>query len=230
MKKLILASALVILAGACGVPLDIYGPIPYDELQKESTAPVLVDHGQIGISTFGNIEEHVGEIGRPDKGSGERGGVTAIFTGTGDPVCIIIDPEGRDQDLDPLDDGDVDMTGGRLADYTGTPGVAFGDFKSLYIDPLGVEHEDDVNSCFTPYLDAFGGAGAPGGKGQVEYCLFDTEAGVDYVAAAETFSVPKDDANLVVSLAVVESEINGTTGDPECPGIDETTLLGDVSP
>lgn len=157
----------------------------------------------------------------PNKGAGERGGVTGSFLGNGGPVCVIMDPanlwEGpTGGPTDPLDDGDSDLFVGRSADFTGAPGIRIGEFRADYLDALGVPHEIDENLCLQ--VDRYGLPGAHGGAAAPEYCAIQTEAGVPYMVLAETISVPPQSQLLKIAFRV-------TIGN--CQVVDEDTLSGD---
>jgi hypothetical protein len=235
MKKLAITTTalLPLLLAGCGNALDTFLDIPEDEFVAESTAPVVVDLGTVSLSNVATPQEYSAEVGRPDKGSGEVGGFTASFVGTGSEVCFVLDPEGTRDDQNPdaldagdLDDGDLDLFAGLQADYTGTPGVVMGNFDALYIDALGVEHTDNLNQCITDLQDVFGRPGAHAGRGVPERCLVETEAGVTYIIYGQTFSVPEDDGNLQFTMAVLEPQV-GLGGLVSCPNVQEDTLTGD---
>lgn len=215
MKKLALPALLSgFVLAACSVP------VPEHLDQSRGDGPLTVD---LGVLTLGTNSEIVGTVRGPDRGRGERGGITGTFIGPGGPVCVIMDPENEyegDIEIDTEvtnDDGDIDLYVGRAADYTGTPGVVMGDFIGAYVDPLGVEHPLDQNLCVQ--TDIFGGSGAHAGMGTVESCVIETVAGTPYVIAGETWKAPIDDDLLTVAIRV---DLGG------CPaGINETTLTGD---
>lgn len=157
----------------------------------------------------------------PNKGAGERGGVTGSFTGNGGPVCVIMDPanlwEGpTGGPTDPLDDGDSDLFVGRSADFTGSPGVRIGEFRADYLDALGVPHEIDENLCVQADLNGL--PGGHGGAAAPEYCAIQTEAGVPYMLLAETISAPPSSQILKIAFRI-------SIGN--CPVVDENTLNGD---
>lgn len=185
------------------VDLDQEAPII---LSTETTNPPVVDLHETGAILRG-----------PDKGKGERGGITGTFVANGGPVCVIVDPEGSFQGSNHLDDGDIDLFVGRAADYTGTPGLTIGSFSGEYVDALGVSHALNQNLCVQ--YDYFGLPGSHAGAAAPEFCEFNTDAGVPYLVLGETFSVPPDDGMLTVSLQVR----NGA-----CPLVTESTLDGDL--
>lgn len=218
--KTFLGTALLASSFACN-------EIPTSDFLVESTVPVVGELGALQLDVVASVKELTADVGRPNKGAGQFGGFTATFTGDGGSVCVILDPEGLETDLDPEDDGDSDLYVGKESDYTGTPGVTVGLFEGFYEDALGVIHKNDLNRCVVQYTDYFGRPGAHAGLGKVEYCVVSTDAGVVYYVVGKTFSVPNDDANLKVSVAIVETIDNG--GEPGCPSITETTLTGDSS-
>ncbi len=212
MKKIALVFAGFLTA--CAVP------VPEHLDQSGGNGPLLIDLDSTAPITFG--VESVGTVRGPDRGSGERGGITASFVGPGGPVCIMMDPENvyegniGDDTTVTNDDGDIDLFAGRSADYTGTPGIVMGDFIGAYIDPLGVEHPLDQNLCVQ--TDVFGLSGSHAGFGTVEFCVLDTVAGTPYTIAGETWKAPIDDDLLTVAIRV---DLGG------CPIVTETTLNGD---
>jgi len=178
----------------------------------------------------------VGEVGPVHWGSGLLGGATASFLGTGDDVCILVDPQtvwrddwvmtgdGHQDDPDSTnylhDDGDLDLTVGLSADYTGTPGEVMGSFERTFVDPNGVERSADFNLCLM--YDRYGIAGASAGRATPEWCTLATEEGVSYTVALTTYSVPYDDDRLRFAFQMRVGE---------CPlTVDECTLRGDADP
>ena len=178
----------------------------------------------------------IGDLGAVHWGSGDLGGATATFTGTGDPICAIVDPqtvfhddwvmtdsgEAVDSSMDDYlhDDGDLDLLLGMSADYSGTPGEVMGTFKRTFVDPLGVEREADFNLCIQ--YDSDGITGGTAGRATPEWCTVETVADVEYTVALLTFSVPMDDDSLRFALQLREGE---------CPvSVDECTLRGDADP
>ena len=110
--------------------LDSAGQALYDELYPEGT-PKPYYYGQLGQADVG-----------------KQGGATFTFTGTGDELCLIVDPEtvfwsrsiAQDLELEFAypdfynDDGDVDLFAGMSSYYTGSPGIDIGDFTGYYTD------------------------------------------------------------------------------------------------
>ncbi len=178
----------------------------------------------------------VAEVGPVHWGSGLLGGATASFEGIGGEVCLLLDPQtvwrddwamgddGRQDDPSTdnylHDDGDIDLTAGLSADYTGTPGQVMGSFERTFVDPNGVERSADFNICLM--YDRYGIAGASSGRATPEWCTIDTEAGVSYTVALTTYSVPYDDDRLRFAFQMRVGE---------CPlTVDECTLRGDADP
>lgn len=175
----------------------------------------------------------VGALGPSDVGSGRYSGATFTFEGTGDRVCLLVDPQSvfRDDlqsspmgdvvnpwmDDYPYDDGDVDLLAGLAAFYTGTPGVRVGDFFGSFPDDNGVDRAIDLNLCLQ--RDYSGQSLGSAGRATPEWCSFDTEIGTTYMGLLQVFSVPVDDDVLLYVLEVRSGE---------CPGqVDECTIRGD---
>ncbi len=157
------------------------------------------------------------QVGTPPAGT--RGGVTFSFKGTGEAVCIIMDPEAVswNQSISPTepnsayiypdnirDDGDLDLFGGLSSYYTGSPGVDVGDFTGYYTDSLGnvieIDYDEDCSQ-----VGSRGQSDAHGGRGAPEYCEVDTELleGVDFTVVLQTFATPLDDGILSFGAMVV---------------------------
>lgn len=180
-------------------------------------------------------DPYIGHLGPSDVGAGEYAGATWDFYGTGDRVCVIVDPEGvfRDDrqlggdgleydnpyfDDYPYDDGDIDIAVGEAAWYTGTPGERMGDFFARFPDDNGIDRAVDLNVCLME--DYFGVVGGHAGRGSPEWCDFETTPGVLYRVALTVFATPMDDNDLRYAFAVVPGA---------CPTeIDECTLRNDV--
>ncbi len=165
-------------------------------------------------------------------GDAKLGGTTLNFLGTGGPVCIFVDPETVywNWTINPkpnsfqkqfnypdniFDDGDVDLFVGLSAYYTGSPGVAVGDFVVNYSDSLGNEVPIELSECAN--LGYRGQLNAHAGRGFPEYCSIQfTDPGVSYTALLQTFSTPLDDDRLGYGLIVFDGTCNGlvslTTG------------------
>lgn len=204
----VFASLLALGIAACDPSLQ--------GLDTGGNAPLMVDLDVESPLTISDTAESGGTVRGPDKGKGQRGGITGSFVANGGPVCAIIDPEGTFAGGDHLSDGDMDLFVGRAADYTGTPGVAMGEFGGEYVDALGVSHTLNQNLCVQ--YDAFGLPGAHAGSASPEFCEIQTDAGVPYLIVGETFSVPPDDGMLTVAVQVRAGS---------CPGIIESTLNSD---
>jgi hypothetical protein len=177
---------------------------------------------------------YLGELGASYPGDGDISGATLSFEGTGDRVCVLIDPQSvlhDDRMIDPsgaegpnplmqdfpADDGDLDMLAGLASYYTGTPGAVMGDFVNEVVDDNGVARRVDLNLCLQ--RDDDGQPGGSAGRATPEACSFETLEAVPYRIALYVFSVPVDDDRLKYALEVRAGE---------CPAvIDECTLLGD---
>ena len=176
-----------------------------------------------------------------------KGGVTFTFKGTGNDVCVIVDPEtvawnhyignGSAADTwrypdESADDGDLDLFGGLSSYYTGSPGIEIGDFTGYYTDSQGRQLTIDYVECAntSPYT----GGESHAGRGAPEYCIIDTEGrvGVDYTIVLETFSVPRDDALLSFVAAVVDGrcgQIDPAPGfEDEGGGVTECSIKGEA--
>ena len=187
-----------------------------DRVQADDTP--LCYYGQVGLAEVG-----------------EKGGATFTFRGTGDNVCLIVDPEAvfwnqsvsatRPQsrytypDLEE-DDGDIDMFAGLSAYYNGSPGVEVGDFRGIYTDSLGNQIEIEYGLCQQAGYQT-GMTNSHSGRATVEFCTINTEnyEDVEYTVVLETFSVPLDDGALSFGVVAL---------DGSCSGIDECTLYGEA--
>ena len=207
--------------------------------------------GLPGIDHLGNIEPFdvndavdvengviMGEIG--PTGTADRGGVTFTFDGTGDHVCVWVDPElvywnqsvSKRQPVpkwswpdNVFDDGDLDLEVGFAAYYNGTAaseedGGQIGDFRIRYEDALDQEITVGLNECVIPsQLDDSGGHS---GRGSPEKCtIFNTQPGVRYVVVMETWSTPLDDDRLGYGVLLTNGDcrqlVNTVpTGNDEC--------------
>ena len=194
----------------------------------------VVDIDQLDETIELDGDTFVGRLGPSDIGRGDHSGATATFLGTGDRVCLIIDPqsvwrddkwidESGSEQINPFmydyphDDGDVDLQAGLAAYYTGTPGERMGDFVNSFPDDNGVERRIDLNTCLLE--DRWGIVGSAAGRGTPEWCAFDTVADTQYRIAITVFSVPTDDNELKYSFELREGD---------CPvQVDECTLRGD---
>lgn len=204
--------ALSGLASGCTNVRDGFRPVLTD-------APFVYDIGElrvIGAEELAGVDPstvpdavHYGQLGAGEN-AGLYGGATFQFRATGSSVCVVVDPEAmfwnkeistqsntvqyKFEDIFE-DDGDLDLSAGLAAYYTGSPGSEIGDFSAVYDDPAGVEHELAFNECIqTGYF----GDPAHAGRATVEYCDIDTSlhSGVMYTAVLETFALPIDDSIL----------------------------------
>ncbi len=193
-----------------------------------------LDHGTIDCETFKlnpNADNNrdalpffYGQLGRaPDL---TKGGATFTFMGTGDDVCVILDPETVfwNQSIAPAsrtdqyaypdyfdDDGDLDLYGGMSSYYTGSPGVEIGDFRGFYTDSKGELIEIQYGEC---NQTGYGGVdGAHAGRAKPEFCTIDTDQqeGVEFTIVMETWAVPLDDGVLSFGVAVMNER---------CPRVD----------
>ena len=196
-----------------------------------------LEHGTIDCDTFKADPEadnnrsalpfFYGQLGRaPDL---TQGGATFTFMGTGDDVCVVLDPETVfwNQAIAPTadagqksqygypdyfdDDGDLDLFGGMSSYYTGSPGVEIGDFRGFYTDSKGELIEIQYGEC---NQIGYGGVdGAHAGRAKPEFCTIDTDQqeGVEFTIVMETWAVPLDDGVLSFGVAVM---------DERCPRVD----------
>ncbi len=180
------------------------------------------------------------------------GGVTATFRGTGNSVCVWVDPETvywtqavaakptdsskkYDYPDNLFDDGDIDLTVGQSLFYTGSPGVEIGDFKVNYDDQLGNPITISLQECVQ--TDYYGDPFGSGGRGTPEYCTINsTLPGVSYTILMRTFSTPLDDDRLSFGFLLTDgtcaSLINtgdvGTPAQEECLIRQESIAAGQV--
>lgn len=175
------------------------------------------------------------DIGPSDLGRGVHSGASFTFDGTGERVCLILDPQsvlhddlrlnsdGGEQanpymDDFPHDDGDIDLLAGQAAYYGGTPGERMGDFIADVPDDNGILRRLDLNLCLME--DYFGQQGGTAGRASPEWCSFETQAGVAYRVAMTVFSVPIDDGLLRFAFELRSGA---------CPAtVNECTLRGDA--
>lgn len=181
---------------------------------------------------------YYGEVGTDDLGV--EGGATFTFTGTGGPVCLIVDPEtvfwshdlGASDEVPGTprpwyypdytsDDGDLDLYSGLSSYYNGSPGVEIGDFKGYYTDSLGRTIEIDYSQCLM-FSSVSGLYGMHSGRGAPEYCTVDTalHEGSSYTVLLNTASTPYDDGDLSFGAMVVDGDcqdvmttVNPATGE-----------------
>jgi hypothetical protein len=221
----------------------------------ESDAPFVYDIGElepIGYDALVAAQEdmagipesvHYGRLGAGP--TGLYGGATFEFRGTGGRVCVIADPEAMfwSMELDEFsnstrykyediytDDGDVDMSVGLTAYYTGSPGQEIGDFEAVYTDELGVAHELEFNEC--RQVGYFGDP-AHAGRATVEACEVDTtlRPGVLYTGLLRTFSLPIDDNVLNFGVMVYDGRCDDVPGLVEgelTTGVNECTIPNEV--
>jgi hypothetical protein len=210
-------SALLGLSGlvsGCSNTRDLFRPVLTD-------APFVADLGELRVidaDEFAAAEPtelpgalYYGQLGASEN-PGIYGGATFQFRGTGRGVCVVVDPEAMfwnrqisTQEGNTVqyeyedvftDDGDLDLSVGLSAYYTGSPGHEIGDFNAVYDDPSGVAHELAFNECIQT---GYGGISpVHAGRGTVEYCDVDTDLreGILYTAVLETFALPIDDSKL----------------------------------
>jgi hypothetical protein len=209
-----------------------------------SEVPGVLDLGELIPVDLDTVDAQdaaiYGEVGAT--GSAESGGVTFSFLGTGDQVCLWVDPElaswtqsiallGREPDFEYpdnfFDDGDLDLFAGFSVYYTGSPGERIGDFALQYEDSLGNPVDISLNECTigSYQTDTNGHAG----RGVPEHCtLSATQPGVSYTVLMEAFSTPLDDDRLGFGLILSQGSCNELSG-----GIasipDECVILGEAN-
>lgn len=200
------------------------------------------DGGPLVPATVTSIEEIqeatiYGEVSASQ--TSELGGITAEFLGTGEDICIWIDPEIAfwnlaigNQNLDGAkwsypdnvwDDGDLDLRVGLSVYYTGSPNRV-GDFVVTYEDELGNPVEIALQDCpnapapsvFNDFVDA--------GRGAPEFCtISNTEPGISYTIALTSWATPVDDDRLAYGLLLVNGtcdQLINTAGRGTAPGQD----------
>lgn len=222
--RLAVIAATLLGATACDYSGEWLFPDPIEGV------PGVVHLGTLEVTTFSvpadeaiprdELDEAViyAELGPAE--AGVRGGVTANFIGTGGDVCVWVDPElvswnqsvatssvGKKEWSYPdnlFDDGDLDLDIGRSVFYNGSPGEEWGTFQAPYEDALGNTVTIDLVEC-TVVGGLLGLPGAHGGRGSPDYCtVFNTEEGVSYTIALETWSLPIDDARLSYGMIVAD--------------------------
>jgi hypothetical protein len=254
-KRVGAAVLTIFVAGSCDRDGTDLLPKPDSSLER------VIEIGQLEVISTSSIEGlsdldnpgewceneegdlarcYYGQLSAPESAS--RGGATFTFEGTGDYVCIIIDPEtvywnqaiavaGANEMYtypdEQFDDGDVDLFAGLSSYYTGSPGIELGDFTGYYTDSLGREIEIEYGECFQRGSDLSGITTAHGGRANVEYCEVNTaeREGVEYTVLIDTFSVPLDDGDVSFATAVV-GERCAQIGKPA--GITECTFKGEA--
>jgi hypothetical protein len=231
---------LALLLIACDPPGAEFRPVPSD-------VPAIIDIGELPVVTREELDAaghpsevdgvYFGRLGAPEQ-EGTFGGATLQFRGTGGEVCVVVDPEAvfwnlsvdadgegarRYQYMDRFeDDGDIDLSVGLTAYYTGSPGVEMGDFNAVYNDPGGIEHTLAFNECVQV---GYGGTlDVHSGRATVEFCTIDTDqrAGIPYTVVLDTFALPHDDSILSYGVMVVEGSCD-SLGPTECTLTDEIT-------
>lgn len=203
-------------------------------LTKAERLEWYLEHGTLDCDTYAaapdtdhnadDLPYFFGQLGRaPDL---TQGGATFTFIGTGDDVCVIVDPETVfwNQSIAPAnrqeqfaypdyfdDDGDLDLYGGMSSYYTGSPGVEIGDFKGFYTDSKGELIEIEYGECNQNGYNGVDGAHA--GRGTTEFCTIDTDQqeGVEFTVVMETWSVPLNDGVLSFGVTVMNER---------CPRVD----------
>ncbi|MDP2308137.1 MAG: hypothetical protein Q8P18_19105 [Pseudomonadota bacterium] len=201
------------LASGCSNTRDAFRPVLTD-------APFVYDIGELRVIDADEFAAaapldipdalHFGQLGASEN-PGIYGGATFQFRGTGRDVCVVVDPEAMfwNKEISTqagsvqynyedvfTDDGDLDLSVGLTAYYTGSPGTEIGDFNAVYDDPSGVEHNLAFNECVQAGYQGVTPVNA--GRGTVEYCDIDTSLreGILYTAVLETFALPIDDSKL----------------------------------
>jgi hypothetical protein len=206
--------------------------------------PDIVHLGEIEpaeVSSQADIDAAMllGEIS--PTGTAEKGGVTFTVKGTGDDICIWVDPElvtwnQSVSGLSPVtkwqypdnifDDGDLDLYAGYAVYYTGSPGETIGDFKVLFQDALGNDVPISLNECVIAALNTSNGGHS--GRGAPEYCTLEaTQPGVSYMILMETWSTPLDDDRLGYGLIVAHGRCQDLAGAADW-GNEECVLMGET--
>ena len=249
MSRSTLCSTLLTLAALSGCDRDPFELGIYPEV---TDAPGILDLGEIipmSEDDWNNPQARIDATVYADVGAtetGSNGGVTFIFKGTENPICVVMDPEAvfwnQSVAYNPnaaaapyrwpdnyLDDGDLDMSVGFSSNYTGTPSVEIGSFEGEYTDSLGTTVSIEYNLC--EMAGYFGDVPYHSGRATPEYCAIDTNgrAGIEYTTLLKTFSLPLDDD--ILSFAVVLVEVPSAADDPAdaCNdlGITECSLIGE---
>lgn len=234
-KSFVVTLALGTILGGC----DYSGDFLFPETSEQAPAIYelrMPDGSELVPVDVASTEDVVAnaiyaEVGAPT--SAAKGGVTFTFLGTGDDVCVFVDPEAvywnqaiqprLDDDSRPwsfpdnvFDDGDLDLSGGLSVYYTGSANE-IGDFRVNYADSLGNPVEVSLSVCQNTGYDNI--PNAHSGRGTPEFCTISTtEPGVQYTIVLETFSTPLDDDRLSFGLLLA----NG-----DCQGVLAATAAGD---
>lgn len=164
---------------------------------------------------------------------GQIGGATFRFAGTGDHVCVMVDPEsvfwntplvqdsaagGFKYEDNYTDDADFDLSVGLTAYYTGSPGVEIGDFVATYTDGAGEDHSLEFNECKQD-VGYSGDLDVHAGRGTVEHCPVVTHErqNISYTGLLRTFALPIDDSigNFAVGVFELPHD-NETMRPPDC--------------
>ncbi len=174
------------------------------------------------------------------------GGVTFEFQGTGDAVCIWVDPEVafwnqavavRPDDValkwaypdNVFDDGDLDLLAGLSVYYTGSPGEEIGDFVVAYEDSLGNDIPISLAACPNTITD--GGDDAVAGRGSPEYCSIPTtDLNISYTVLLRTWSTPLDDDRLSYGVIIANGTceaLRGVAGAGSAES-DECVIMGEA--
>ena len=233
--SLVLSSvSLVVLLAASGCDLN---PLPLLQNYDPDTS-TLLDGEVIDLDLLDDRPDidtgvFIGTVRASNVGAGDPSGASLTIQGTGERVCVIVDPQSvwrDDLQLDdsgneatnpymtdfPHDDGDLDLLAGLASFYTGTPGEKIGDFFGSFPDSNGVDRSIDLNLCLME--DYHGQVGGTAGRASPEWCSFVTQEGIDYRIVLQVFSAPVDDNELKYALDVRAGE---------CPEVNECTLRGD---
>jgi len=237
MRAVIGMAAAALLLGGCdysgdwlfaGAVEGLPGVIHLGELEpSEIDSPADIDDSII-----------FGEIGAT--GTVDEGGVTFTFRGTGDSVCLWVDPElafwnpsvSASSPVDKWaypdnleDDGDIDMSAGYAVYYTGSPGETVGGFEIRYQDSLGEDVPIELNECVM--YGYFSQDGAHAGRGYPEYCeLQATAPDVSYMVLLKNWSTPLDDDRLSYGFLVSHGSCNNITTTSGRP--DECVIRGEA--
>ena len=259
--KLGLAAATLLIATGCDYTGDWLFPGVLEDVPGVIHVPGQDGSEYMVPSQATTIEELradavYGELG--PAGGVKAGGMTLNFLGTGGDICVFVDPETifwnwsvaeNPSDRGRLlaypdnifDDGDIELSVGLSAHYTGSPGVEIGDFQVSYTDSLGNEIPLQLSVCTN--IGVRGQTGAHAGRGFPEYCsIEDSDEGVSYTAVMQTFSTPLDDDRLGYGLVLWEGNCddlleswgggsNGESAAQECVLTGESIFpVGDPGP
>lgn len=193
---------------------DIDVPDVYVITEEDGGPIVPVDVATPEDIRAGTIYAEVG----PARTTG-YGGVTFEITGTGEPICLWLDPEtvfwneaisARPSESDRkwaypdnvFDDGDMDLFAGLSVYYTGSPGETVGDFVVQYQDSLGNLVPVSLAACPNKF-NAPVNDPASGGRGSPDWCSMPaTDLGVSYTVLLRTWSTPLDDDRLSFGILV----------------------------